>query len=158
LSTFSGDFSTGKNTRLRICDNRMWARIYLVAFGSNAMNKYTYGEGRMFVKIISRYNDYVTAWTIGVLGFVSRRGLRIFLFTTASKSALGPTSVPIQWLPRVPSLGIKRPECEVDHSPSSARAKECVELYLHSPNTPSVWCSVKKARGRLYLSRLPYRM
>jgi hypothetical protein len=30
-------------------------------------------------------------WTIGVLGFNSRRELGIFLFTTASRSALGPT-------------------------------------------------------------------
>jgi hypothetical protein len=33
-----------------------------------------------------------------------------------------------------PSLGVKRPGCEADHSPpSSAEVKECVELYLHSP-------------------------
>jgi hypothetical protein len=36
------------------------------------------------------------------------------------------------------SLGIKRPGREADHSPpSSAKVKECVELHLHSPNTPS---------------------
>jgi hypothetical protein len=30
--------------------------------------------------------------------------------------------------------GLKRPERKVDHTPpSSAEAKECVELYLHSP-------------------------
>jgi hypothetical protein len=34
--------------------------------------------------------------------------------------------------------GVKRQEREADHSPpSSAEVKECVELYLHSPNTPS---------------------
>jgi hypothetical protein len=42
---------------------------------------------------------------------------------------------------RVPgalSLGLKRPEREADRSPpSSAEVKECVELYLHSPNTSS---------------------
>jgi len=31
-----------------------------------------------------------TGWTIGVLGFGSRRGLGIFLFTTVSGTALGP--------------------------------------------------------------------
>jgi hypothetical protein len=36
-----------------------------------------------------------TGWTIGVLGFDSRRGLGIFLFTTASKTALAPTQPPI---------------------------------------------------------------
>jgi hypothetical protein len=36
------------------------------------------------------------------------------------------------------SLGVKRPAREADHSPpSSADVKEWVELYLHSPNTPS---------------------
>jgi hypothetical protein len=35
-------------------------------------------------------------------------------------------------------VGIKRPGREADRSPpSSAEVKECVELYLHSPNTPS---------------------
>jgi hypothetical protein len=35
-------------------------------------------------------------------------------------------------------MGVKRPGREPDHSPqSSAEIKERVELYLHSPNTPS---------------------
>jgi hypothetical protein len=39
---------------------------------------------------------------------------------------------------RCSSLGAKRPGREADHSPpSSAEVKECVELHLHSPNTPS---------------------
>jgi hypothetical protein len=36
------------------------------------------------------------------------------------------------------SLGVKLPGREADHSPpSTAEVKECVELYLHSPNKPS---------------------
>jgi hypothetical protein len=36
-----------------------------------------------------------------------------------------------------------RPGREADHSPpSSAEGKELVELYLHSPNTPS-WCGAR---------------
>jgi hypothetical protein len=70
-------------------------------------------------------------------GFDSRRRLEIFLFTTASRTALGPTQPPIQWVQGALSLGVKLAGCEVDHSPpSSAEVKEWVELYLHSPNTP----------------------
>jgi hypothetical protein len=64
------------------------------------------------------------SWTIGVLGFDSRRGLGIFLFTTASRKALGPTQPPIQWVPGALSLGVKQLGREVDHSPpSSAEVK-----------------------------------
>jgi hypothetical protein len=76
-------------------------------------------------------------WTIGVIGFDSRPGLGIFLFTTASRTAVGPTQPPIQWVPGALSLGTKRPGREAHHSsPSNAEVKECVELYLRSPNTP----------------------
>jgi hypothetical protein len=42
---------------------------------------------------------------------------------------------------------------EADHSPPSCgEVKEWVELYLHSPNTPS-WrgAQLKEAQGQLYL-------
>jgi hypothetical protein len=46
--------------------------------------------------------------------------------------------IPIQRVPGVLSVGVKRPEREADHSPpSSAEVKECMELYFQSPNTPS---------------------
>jgi hypothetical protein len=38
-------------------------------------------------------------------GFESRQGLKIFLFTTASRPVLGPTQPPIQWIPGALSLG-----------------------------------------------------
>jgi len=48
--------------------------------------------------------------------------------------ALGPIQPPIQWVPGVLSLGLKRPGSEADHSPpSNVKVKECVELYLHFP-------------------------
>jgi hypothetical protein len=50
----------------------------------------------------------------------------------------GPPNLLFQWVPVALSLDIERPEREADHSPpSNAEVKECVELYLHSPNTPS---------------------
>jgi hypothetical protein len=58
-------------------------------------------------------------------GFESRQGLRIFLFTTASRLALVPTQYPIQWVPGALSLEVKRPGLEADHShPSRAGIKE----------------------------------
>jgi hypothetical protein len=58
----------------------------------------------------------------------------IFLFTTASTTALGATQRPIQWVPGGLSLGVKRSGHEPDHSPpSSVEVNECVELYLQSP-------------------------
>jgi hypothetical protein len=101
---------------------------------------------------------WATSWTTGILGFDSRLCLGIFLFTTASRTALGPTQPPIQWVPGALSLGVKRPGRGSDHSPpSSAEVKECVELYLHSPNTPP-WrgAHLRKAQGqRLPLLYLP---
>jgi len=49
------------------------------------------------------------------------------------------------------TMGVKRPEREADHSPpSNAEVKECVELHLHSHNTPS-WrgAQLKKSQGPL---------
>jgi hypothetical protein len=58
-------------------------------------------------------------------GFDFRQELGIFLFTTASRPALGLTQPPIQWVPEDLSLGVKWPKCEADHSPpSGAEVKE----------------------------------
>jgi len=55
--------------------------------------------------------------------------------TRLSKLALGPTHSPIQWVKGALCLGVKRPGRETDHSPpSGTEVKECVELYLHSPD------------------------
>jgi hypothetical protein len=61
--------------------------------------------------------------------------------------------LPIQWVPGALSLGVKRPAREADHSPpSSAKVKECLELYFHSPiRLHGVVLSLKKAQGQLDL-------
>jgi hypothetical protein len=43
-------------------------------------------------------------------GFESRQGVGTFLFTTASRPALGPTHPPIQWVSGAPSLWGKAAE------------------------------------------------
>jgi hypothetical protein len=76
----------------------------------------------------------------------------ISLFTTASIPALGPTQPLIQWVPGALCLRVKRPGRKADQlPPSSAEVKECVELYIHSTNTPS-WrgARLRKAQGQLY--------
>jgi hypothetical protein len=83
-------------------------------------------------------------------------GLGIFLFTTASRTALEPTQPPVQWVPGALSLEVKRPERETDHSPpSGAEVKECVELYLHSPNMPS-WRGAESQHREKFTLPLPY--
>jgi hypothetical protein len=67
---------------------------------------------------------YLYLYLIGVLGFDSRRRLAVFLFTIASRRALGPTQPHIQWVPGALSLGVRQPGREADHSPpSSAEVK-----------------------------------
>jgi hypothetical protein len=91
-------------------------------------------------------------WTVRVLGFNSWQGLGIFLFTTEFRTALGPTWPPIQWVPGPVSLAVKWLWHEADRSPtSSAKVKECMELYLHSQYTFMAWCSVKKKIPLMWL-------
>jgi hypothetical protein len=97
--------------------------------------------------------NVVFNFLICFLGFDSRRGVGILLFTTVFRPALVPTQPPIQSVTGALSLRVKRPGREADHStPSSAEVKECVELYFHSPiRLNSVVLSLKKAQVQLYL-------
>jgi hypothetical protein len=77
-------------------------------------------------------------------GFDSRRGLGIFLFTTAFRTALGPTQPPIQWVPGALSLGIRRPGCEAEHSPPSSAEVKNACSYTSTPQYVFMaWCLVK---------------
>jgi hypothetical protein len=73
---------------------------------------------------------WAAGWPTGVLGFNSRRGLGIFLFTIASRPAVGP---PPPQRPGALSLGVKRPGRETDHS-SSAEVKNAWSY----PSTPPI--------------------
>jgi hypothetical protein len=90
--------------------------------------------------------SWATGWTIGVLGFDSRRELGIFLFTTVYRTALGPTQPPIQWVPGALSLGLKRPGREADHSLPSCSEVKNVWSYTSTPQYVFMaWCLVKQA-------------
>jgi hypothetical protein len=70
--------------------------------------------------------------------FDSRQRLGIFLFTTASRPALGSTQPTIQWIGGY-FPGIRRPGRETDNSPPS---KSKIILHRSSPSLPhtSSWC------------------
>jgi hypothetical protein len=83
------------------------------------------------------------AWQVNgiALGFESRQGLGIFLFTTAPRPAQGPTQAPIQCVPGAFSLGVKLPGREALHLPllsafmalCSVKAQEQLYLYTSAP-------------------------
>jgi hypothetical protein len=75
---------------------------------------------------------------------------RIFLFTTASRTTLGPTQPSIQWVSGALSLGVKRPGREADHLPPSSVEVENACSYTSIPQYVLIaWCLVKH-RGQLY--------
>jgi hypothetical protein len=81
----------------------------------------------------SQYSDWLWAGQLrGQNSSPSR--VKNFVFSTLSRPALGSTQPPIQWVWGTLSLGVKWPGCEADHSsPTSAKVKKNVNLYIHSP-------------------------
>jgi hypothetical protein len=73
---------------------------------------------------LSRYSDGLRA---------GRQGKEIFVHSTASRPAVGPTQPLIQWIPCALSPGVKWPGRGADHSPSTRVKVKNAELYLHSP-------------------------
>jgi hypothetical protein len=60
-------------------------------------------------------------------------GAGIFLFSAMTRTALGPTQPPIQWVVGAPSLEIKQPRREADHSPPSNAEVKNVQSYTSTP-------------------------
>jgi hypothetical protein len=56
-------------------------------------------------------------------GWFHSRQCKIFLFSTASRPALGPIQPPIQWIPGAISPEIKRQGREANHTPPSSAVK-----------------------------------
>jgi hypothetical protein len=110
----------------------------------------THGSGKVSAGCFLYETLMVNTAVIGVLGFDSWRGLGNFLFATASRPALGPTQPPIQWVPGILSLRVKRPGREAHYSHLVPKSKN-EWSYTSTPQYAfMVWCSVK-AQGQLYL-------
>jgi hypothetical protein len=104
-----------------------------------------------FSRTLLRGDNYIFLYSQG-----------IFLFSTASRPALGPTQPTIQWVPGAISLGVKRPGCEADHSPPSSAEVKNAWSYTSTPQYAFMtWCLVKHRdnftllyftlQGKLYL-------
>jgi hypothetical protein len=86
-------------------------------------------SGHQFLIIlICRIRDIsvsiVTRLRTGRLGFDSQQDKGTFLFTTASRLALGPSQSPVQWVPAPLCPAVKSPVRETDRSlPAKAEVK-----------------------------------
>jgi hypothetical protein len=75
--------------------------------------------------------------------FESRKGLLIFLFTTASRPALRPTQPPIQWVPGALSVGVKGSEREADAHPHLVLRSRMWGAIPPLQYAFMLWCTVK---------------
>jgi hypothetical protein len=96
---------------------------------------YTYLD---FLHNLSRYSDGL--WTPG-RGSIPGKGT-LFLFPLGSKPALGPTHTPIRWVPEAPFAGIKLPEREADHSPTSSAEIKNGGVITPLPDFSMTWCLI----------------
>jgi hypothetical protein len=72
---------------------------------------------------------------------------KIFLFSTASKLALGPTQLPIQMVLGALTPGVKWLGCEADQSPPSSAEVKNDKAIPPLPN-PSSWLNAKLFKHR----------
>jgi hypothetical protein len=74
-----------------------------------------------------------------------------FFFTTVSRTTLGPTQSPIQWVPGALSLGVKRPGREADYSPPSIVKIKDAWSYTSTPPILLHGMVFSYVEGQLYL-------
>jgi hypothetical protein len=93
----------------------------------------------MLIRIINSYSDGLWDGWPGIDPWQRK----IFLFSTASRLALGPTQPSVEWVPGALSPGVKQQGREADHPPpSGARVKNggAIPPLLH---VFMAWCLIK---------------
>jgi hypothetical protein len=97
-----------------------------------------------FLLVFVGHHDFIFLLIFKAVNFIFYYRLGIFLFTTASRTALGPTQPPIEWVPGALSLEVKRPGREADHSPQSSAEVTNAWSFTSTPRYVFVaWCLVK---------------
>jgi hypothetical protein len=104
--------------------------VYLQAFLTSALDGSEWSAKLMHWSI---YIQRALGYGLNDLVFESRQWMRIFLFTTASRPALGPTQPPVQWVPASLSREVKRSGSEAEHSPPSSAEVKCAWSYTSTP-------------------------
>jgi hypothetical protein len=105
-----------------------WLRLAVSNEVHRAGSLHSFTWGWKHIQFPKREPGYLSGYSeglrVGRPGFHSRQEQEIFLFSTVSRLALGPTQPPIQWVLGAFSPGAKRPGREANHSPlSSAEVK-----------------------------------
>jgi hypothetical protein len=90
-------------------------------------------EQKLWTKPLSRYTFQATGWTTEKSRFDSQQGQEIFLSSTASRPALGPTQFPTQCVLGILSSETKRPRFETNHSPPANAEVKNVWSYNSTP-------------------------
>jgi hypothetical protein len=81
---------------------------------------------------------------IGVKMVSSQQGLGIFLFTTVTRTALGPTKSPVHLVSGALSLRVKQPGHEANLSPPSSAEFKNARSYTFTPQYVFMaWCLIK---------------
>jgi hypothetical protein len=121
--------------RYRLSPETFWYTLVFTDYWQGSPSKYSPSSAFPLAQLCCYcWKHFGTGWTIGVVGFDYRWGLGTFLFTTASRTALGTTQPPIQWVRGALSLGIKGSGREADQSPqSNADVKNAWRFTSSSP-------------------------
>jgi hypothetical protein len=128
-------------------------KLRLTYYCTSYINKYN-----IHTYICTLPYTYINLWAgrSDVRGSNPAGDREFFFYNTVSRTALGSTQTPIQWVPGALSLEVKRPGREGDHSlRSNAQVKNTWSYTSTPPYTITAWFSVK-AQGQLYLTLCTY--